>query len=340
MQILPIPYPSQTYTGLETRSMKATPKSSQKKQKPFVFNLHHHTILREALYPYHLVTDEQIIKLLFNQGSRSTVKAHLAAMAEQKLTGRIVLPTATGRRPYLNYLGIQGKRVLEREDGYTVTTYYEYSDLQTRSFGWKMHLLELNDFLIAARLLSKSVPEITLADWLHDFTITKNPPSALGKNGERIVIEPDGFLHFIHTLQVAEREKKRHYYLLVELDRGTETLTKIAEKIRGYLYLFETGTLHKHFNAYSPKGEQLPLIIVFPTTDGETRLAALRKCARLELEAYKSDVKASSWINIMFKFASIPPLKKTPLEPKTLFCSPIWQTAIGETTEALIREVI
>jgi hypothetical protein len=299
-------------------------------------------IIKDALYPYHLLTARQITRLLYpteKLGNFTTIKTRLKALTDAKYLIAAHLPTAEGVRPYVYALGLNGRKSLSAE-GYEITIIFEKNELETRSPGWYFHLLELNDFLISAATLEAREPSLHLSEYLHDFTIHKNPPAAFKKDGKLVQVTPDGFLHFIHTLRVAEQERRRHYRILVELDRGSESEQKIKEKIRSYLVLFEAGNLHAHFKAYNAKGEQQPLMIVFPTTDGESRVEALRDYTRTELKAYKEDVKASSFVNTMFKFASVPALMQPALDPKTLFCAPIWHTPYGDATHPLIDDVV
>jgi hypothetical protein len=305
------------------------PKRAIKPTKPFVFGIPHDTILKRAIYPYHLVTTEQVIRLLYRKGTYTTAMTHLKAMRDNKYVQYSFLPTLRGNRPYLHFLGPAGKKALKAE-GMDLVTYFEKAELDSLSYGWKMHVLELNDFLIAAATLSKSVPTITLVDWLHDFTIARNPPASLNTHGQVAEVHPDGFVHFTHTLTRDGRERTRHYRFLVELDRGSESEDKIRRKIRDYLTIFEHGGLHTQFNAYTAKGEQAPLIILFPTTTGAQRVAILRKYLRLELKAHKPDIKEDSWINRMFKVASVPPLLSEQPDPKSMFCAPFWTSPYAE----------
>jgi hypothetical protein len=282
------------------------------RKKPFVFTPSHDTILKEAISPYHLLTSEQTTRLLYSSGTLKTVKSYLNAMTDVKLTQSLCLPTARGRRPFLYFLGTAGRKTL-RDEGVETSIYFEKADLQTRSYGWLMHLLETNDFLISAAILEKSVPGIHLEEWEHDFAIAKNPPTTLNIDGKTAQVHPDGFLHFT----ISKNGKTKHARFLLELDRGTESEGKLRRKIRDFLVLHDREALQTRFRGNV-------LTILFATTAGERRVERLRQITREELEAFDKTIGAKSFRNQMFKFAAIPPLMNSPLDPRTLFCEPFW----------------
>jgi len=281
------------------------------RKKPFVFTPSHDTILKEAISKYHLLTSEQITRLLYSSGTLKTVKAYLTAMTDVKLTQSLTLPTAKGRRPFVYFLGAAGRKTL-REEGVETPVYFEKADLQTRSYGWLMHLLETNDFLISAATLEKAVPGIHLEEWEHDFAIAKTPPTALSTDGKLAQVHPDGFLH--HTITNGSTIK--HARFLLELDRGTESEGKLRKKIRDILILHDRQSLQTRFRGNV-------LTILFATTAGERRVTRLRQITREELDAVDKTIGATSYRNQMFKFAAIPPLMQPPLTPMKLFCDPL-----------------
>lgn len=159
-------------------------------------------------------------------------------MTQVILTQSMTLPTAKGRRPHVFFLGTLGRKTLRDEDTET-PVYFEKAALQTPSYGWLMHLLETNDFMINAATLEKSVPEVHLEEWEHDFAIAKTSPTALNTDGKVAQVHPDGFLHFTITKGITTK----HARFLVELDRGTESEGKLRKKIRDILILHDREAL-------------------------------------------------------------------------------------------------
>src|SRR5690348_4760610 len=97
-------------------------------------------ILKEAIYPYHLLTARQITRLLHptaKLGNLTTIQARLKALTDAKYLTAAHLPTADGVRPYVYCLGQAGRKIL-RDEGFDIDIYFEKADLQTRSYGWFM----------------------------------------------------------------------------------------------------------------------------------------------------------------------------------------------------------
>jgi len=303
------------------------PHTRAQRGKTFVLSGVLDKILKSALYPYHLLTAKQITRLLYpteKLGMHTTIKNRLKQLTDAKYLTAAHLPTADGVRPFVYCLGLYGKKTL-RDEGYTIDTFFEKADLQTRSYGWFMHLLENNNFLIQAAILEKANPAIHLFDWQHDLTIATHPPAAIDPKGKRIEIQPDGFLDFRYTFGKVSGQKTRRDCFLVELDRGTESAEKFRRKIRSYLTAHEQEKLTGHFHTRQ-------LTIIFPTTAGARRVEKMRQLTRLEL----GDTKEDSYRNRMFKFVAVPPLMQQPIDPKTLFCTPAWLSPYGTKEAALI----
>lgn len=285
-------------------------------------------ILKDALAPYYLLTAKQITRLLYptaKLGMYTTIKQRLARLTRAEFLTVAHLPTAEGVRPFVYCLGYNGRKLL-KNDGYTTTTFFEKTDLKTRSYGWFMHLLETNDFLIQAAILEKSDPAVFLFDWQHDFAIAANSIATSDQTGKRVEIKPDGFLDFRSTNTRESEQKTKRFCFLVELDRGTERDEKFRQKIRNYLTAHEQEKLTTHFRTKQ-------LTIIFPTTAGARRVEKMRYLTRLEL----GDTKEDSYRNQMFKFAAVPPLMQQPQDSKTLFCTPAWLAPYGTKEAALIE---
>jgi Replication-relaxation len=311
----------------EALGYQPMPKTQSRSHSPLVLSGVLDKILKEAVYPYHLLTAKQITRLLYpteKLGMHTTIKNRLKQLTDAKYLTAAHLPTADGVRPFVYYLGLQGRKLL-KEEGYTIDTFFEKADLQTRSYGWFMHLLETNNFLIQAAILEKAVPSIHLFDWQHDFTIAANPILTTDPKGERVEIKPDGFLDFRYTFGKEAEPRTRRFCFLVELDRGTESDEKFRRKIRYYLIAHEQEKLTPHFHTKQ-------LTIIFPTTAGARRVEKMRQLTRREL----GDSKEDSYRNQMFKFTAIPPLMQLPQDSKTLFCTPLWLLSYGTQEAALI----
>jgi hypothetical protein len=282
-------------------------------------------ILKEAIYPYHLLTARQITRLLYptKPGNLTAVQTRLKALADAKLLNAAHLPTAERVRPYV-YFFAQAARKLLQEEGYEINIYFQPSEVETRSPGWYYHLLEVNNFDIAAATLEKFVPTVQISNFLHDFTIAKNPPASIKKDSKIIKINPDSFLQFKYQ----KGERTLYFRFFLELDRGTESRSTIIEKVIAYLTLFQAGILHKYLDIPSER----KLIVLFATTAGEKRVEYLREATRDAFKAYDETISATSYRNQQFFFASIPALMQEQPTPETIFCSPFWYLALDNET--------
>ena len=277
----------------------------------------HDKILKNALYPYHFLTATQICRVLgYRLTTITTIRERLKQLTDNKYLHSFYLPLPQKQRPYVYALSMQGRRYLESE-GMDVTTYYKPAEQEVRSYGFLMHTLELNEFIILAKLLEAQEPNLSLFDFQHDFTIKKTPITTLDAKGKIIKVIPDAFL------DMRTAAGKRACFL-VELDRGTEGNEKFRRKIADSITSLQQGTLTKHFLARK-------LTILYVTTAGHRRVEQMRNLTRLELKA--QGIAADSYKAQMFKFATLPPLIEEPADPETIFCTPYWLSAYGDPTE-------
>jgi Replication-relaxation len=294
-------------------------RTSTRSRKPVLLSGVLDKILREAIYPYHFLTARQITRLLYpteKQGMFTTIKARLKLLTDAKYLTAFHMPTKEGVRPYVYCLGMQGRKYL-RAEGMDVFVYYEPEEVEIKTYGFLTHTLELNTFLIAAATIERSIADLRLYDFLHDFIIKSNPATAIDAKGKVAEIAPDGFLDL--------RTSKYRYCFLVEHDRGYQSDSKLRKKFADYLACFKQEKLGQHF------GNTRKISVLFPTSAGVRRVEKMRELARQELKAF--DAKNLSFFNNLFKFTTTPPLMAQPQDSKTLFCSPLWLTAYGKPTD-------
>src|SRR5205807_2314431 len=111
------------------------------------------------------------------------------------------------------------------------------------AFPHLQHVLELNDFLIAASLLPRVVPSISLVEMRHDLDLKKTPVKVTVERrmpygdriDEKVTVIPDGWLDF--RMVVPDRRKPRRRCIVVELDRGTSSVAPFKSKLRA-LYAY------------------------------------------------------------------------------------------------------
>lgn len=294
----------------------------QTTSQPFVLSGVHDKILQEAIVPYHLVTASQITRRLYKYGMFTTVKVRLKDLAEAGYLYRFHLPSVKPQKPFVYCLSDKGKKYLEQQ-GIDVPVYYLPKESEYKSYGFLLHILELNGFLINAAILPKSVPFIQLLTMRHDLVLKKSPCEVVRDNGKTGMLVPDALLSFRVWL---DRERARHYFVWVELDRGTQSSERFRQKLHDIVTFVAQGGHIKQFGA-----EARAIRIAYATTAGKTRLAALRKLARDEL----GQVAEGSPQNQMLMFSCVPAFGET-VEPRQVFCSAWWQHAYGDAALPLL----
>jgi Replication-relaxation len=277
-------------------------------------------ILLEGFYVYHLLTPEQISRLLYSPGNVNAVTIYLRDLLKYEYVYRFKMPTSQGVRPFIYTLAKEGRKYISEDEELDKDVFYIPDGQEQKNYLRLMHFLELNDFLIDAKLLEKKRSDIELFDMQHDVLLQKEPVLARTSEGEKIKVTPDGILEFRVT---DENLKRKRVTVWVELDRGWHSIRKFKKKIREILTIHETGVDLERFGTSR-------IIYAFPTTAGEKRVEKMRMWTRQEI----GSVDKGSWINRMFCFAAVPALNDhTKVDVETLFCSPVWSMPYGENDE-------
>jgi len=247
------------------------------------------------LYPY--LTIDQITRLHYARGSATYVSTKLKTLLEHKYLFRPNRLSAT--MPYIYCLGIRGVRFL-RIQGVDVS--FHPSEHETMSYPFLQHTLAVNEFLLAASLLPRANPSLTLFAIKHDFTL---------KRTMRGVV-PDGWMDF--------RMGRHQQCIWLELDRGTMEQKRFRRKISNLLAF----AMHGYEEAFGTPS----LTIAFATTAGETRLKNIVKWTQQELTAQQKTEEAD-----LFRFTTVPTQE---LDPTWLFCKPIWNCPFATETVSLL----
>lgn len=313
---------------------KPTSTTARAKQ-PSLFTFKHGEILDTINDHYYFMTGEQITRRLYpkdksgnytaRSGNAPTIRERLAYLTRNKYLHAHHLPTTEGQRPYGYHLALKGRQYEEEERDNKVPIYWEKNQIEARSPGWKMHLLELNNYLITTDLLPVFDPTLKIAGVTHDLLLKRKPYEYLDSEGKCYTLQPDAIIE-IH--QEREGRKRLRYILWVELDRGTNDNLKFRTHLsRIYAYI-ERGYAEKDFGTSN-------ITVVFPTTDGDKRVEHMRQLARLE---FGKDVKETQRRNQLFLYASFPPLMQPQPSPLDVYETPYWYTAYGQDRKVRIIE--
>jgi Replication-relaxation len=282
----------------------------------------HDRILKQAFYPFHFLTAPQVTRLLYSMGTIKTVQAHLKKLADASYLHSFHLPTPEGQRPFVYCLGRRGKKYLE-DEGLDTAVYYLPSEQEQKSYGFLMHTLELNDFLITASLLPKSNPTLSLFNLEHDLLLKRTPLLVTDGKGKTKELIPDAWLEM---RQKRDNGRERRYCFWVELDRGSHNNQDFREKLADTLRCIEQGGHTKRFGVQA-------VIVCFATTAGAARLEKMRQLARMELGNSNQDAPK----NRILKFGTLPPYGQPWRDAVSVFCQPMWYSPYGDTAGSLIE---
>ena len=296
----------------------------QKEKKPFTLTGVDFEILR-LVREYHFLTAEQIVTLRYSKNSLPTAQIRLKALSDAKYLERRKLPSIEpGNTEYIYFLSTKGQHELEAA-GMTGFSRVRKSDIEDMKFPHLQHVLDLNNFLIAARLLNKEVPYISLVEMRHDLDLKKTPVKVTVERrmpygdriDEKITVIPDGWLDFRMDVLNLRR------CIVVELDRGTTSIAPFKQKLRS---LFAYAISEEYKELY---GTELCLV-AYATTAGRQRLQQMIEWCEQELEQQRLEQEA-----ILYRFTALP----EDLKPKKLFCEEVWFRPYDPSPTSLLWQV-
>ncbi len=266
------------------------------------------------LYQFHYLKIQQIVKLLQKETVINYVRSKMRKLINMGFVETQFLPRTTqaGRTPMIYSLSAKGTRFLAEEKNLQPQTANG-----VKKHGFLTHTLQVNDTIIAAILLTKQEPRLTLFDWHHE-RVLKQHPILVGKNQQKKYVVPDGFLHFILSPPFGKYHEPLG--IVFEIDRNTEDRYMIQEKISNYV-AFAYGPYQQAFHLES-------LTIAFVVTEGgQKRLQQLLTWTEHALKNNQQDGE-------LFLFAARDPGN---IDPVALFCSKIWQQPCNNQLLALIE---
>lgn len=284
-------------------------------RKPFVLSSVDHELLL-VVSELHYLTAEQILRLRYSRASLTYVRSRLKRLADNDFLQRTwaVRPTPFGKPPTVYRLGRAGISYL-KEAGYGIEVRYRPSEHVMHADGYLSHALAVTEVLIAAKLLARQVPQITVQAMRHDLDLKRSPiPVSPLRNGpgELQTVVPDGWIDLV----VADSTTPRHPILL-EVDRGTENVASFKRKIRAMIALLK-GPYHKVFGTKFGRIAVVVDTAAFVTAEAAVkRVKDLCRWAHEELKAHKQDGEASRW-----HFGLLP--RGYDLSPRAFFLGPSW----------------
>ncbi|MBX3083947.1 MAG: replication-relaxation family protein [Anaerolineae bacterium] len=259
-----------------------------------------------AVNDHRALKQEHIQALFFN--SRSTAQFRLQRLYQNEFLDRQFLSVVSGgpaASPAIYTLEKRGVKVLVEELGLD----RREVRLPKGAFSWQFieHLLKINDFRVAVALAAR-INGFTLEDWRDETVFRANPDYVtLHDKRDKPVkkpVLPDGYFCL-----AAPRGKARFF---LEIDRGTEELSKFTPQIKVYNQYTASGQYAERFAAKS-----LRVLII---SSSPRRQATLMEATK----AVGGDRKY--WFTTFGQISA-----------ETVFTAPIWQQLESDSSAPLIQ---
>lgn len=276
--------------------------------------------LLTVLARYHYLTARQATRLLYAATSLTRAQMFLKELTDDGYCQRLFLPRPSphGRLPAVYTIGRLGRAHLAAL-GVDVPARLRPSEERKHAYLFLDHTLAVNDALIAAALLSRTIPAITIHQMRHERDLRRTPIAVTTLDGGRAGVIPDGWL----DLRVAMPDGLYRSCIALEIDMGTAGSVAVRSKIAHWVAA--TGGPYQ-----SVFGTDLLTVAIVATLD-EGRAEQLLRWIAAELAALHRADAADLFLVTSVDTAAA--------DPATVYCSPVWRRCDRETPVPLIEGI-
>ncbi|MEO8714297.1 MAG: replication-relaxation family protein [Acetobacteraceae bacterium] len=269
---------------------------------------------------YYFLTARQGTRLLYAPGSLTRVQMLLKELADDGYCRRLFLPRPSphGRVPAVYTLGRLGRARLAAL-GIAVPARLRPSEERKHAYLFLDHTLAVNDALIAAALLSRTIPAITIHQMRHERDLRRTPITVTTLDGGRASVIPDGWL----DLRVAMPDGLYRSCIALEIDRGTTEQWAFRRKIARWIAA--TGGPYQ-----SVFGTDL-LTVAIVATPGKGRAEQLLRWIAAELTSLHREEQAG-----LFVVTAVDPAL---VDPVLFYGGPAWRRCDDPTPVPLIEGI-
>lgn len=273
-----------------------------------------------ALGRYFYLTARQATRLLYAPTSLTHAQALLKELADDGYTQRLFLPRPTphGRVPAVYTLGRLGRTYLD-SIGADVPPRLRPSAERGHAYLFLDHSLAVSDCLIAAALLARRVPAITIHQMRHERDLRRTPIPVATPDGGQASVIADGWL----DLRVAMPDGVYRSCIALEIDRGTAGSAAIRRKIGNWVAAAD-GPYQEAF------GTDL-LTVAIVATPGERRATELLEWIAAELTSLHREEQAGLFVVTAVDAAVV--------APALFYGGPVWRRCDDTTPVPLIEGV-
>jgi Replication-relaxation len=277
-----------------------------------------HAILA-AVARFEYMTAAQVCRRLYSGGSLTYARARLSRLAQAGYLHCSNMPKASpvGSTPRVYTLGPKGRTYLAGH-GAMARDRLRLSEITEASAGYLQHALGITDFLIAAELFCRSVPEYRIRRMLIERDLRRanfrvTIPGTAGALG----VAPDGWIDFRRRTSDGASVQR---CVALEFDNDTEHQPAWRVKV-ARLVAWSRGPYVDYFGTPS-------LNIAVVTNGGASRQTDLVHWTEAELQRSGNDAARK-----LFFVSAISPAGS---DPGTLFTEPVWHQPFEKTPVPLL----
>ena len=260
----------------------------QRNKKKFPITLTNRDIqILQVLNAYRYLKASQIKRLIApNTNSPKTIQVRLKKLYHNSYIGRTqpFIQLGKGVGEIIYHIQKRGIELLESH-GYTPKS-LNLNKVGSVKLNFLDHAVELSEFRINLELALQSLPDIHLKRFIADFEIKSNHSKlkGLGKNRYELytklksketsasyIVYPDALI----LLEANINEQKFDKLIFLEIDRGTETLKIVENKVLGYDLYFKN-------NVFSKFGSVKNFTLLFQCSSERRALNILEKVKNIQ----------------------------------------------------------
>ena len=267
---------------------------------------------------YHVLTPEQICRLLYKRGSLTFAYDVLARLAKKEYLQVIAYPRSfPGRSQNVYTLARKGIRYLAGE-GLDVPQRYHAGELAQLSRGHLDHTLAVNDVFISLERLTRERSQLRVAERRHERTLKKQGTRIQVRVGARTPVTVPVIFDGWVDLHVAGRTR---VCLGLEVERSVKQKDRWREKVAALVAWSRDG--------YQAQFGTKTLTVAVFTTLGEHHRANL-----LTLTAETLDELGERGEADLFRFSSVPPTA----DPRAIWSARCWYRPFDPEPLSLLPE--
>jgi hypothetical protein len=284
-----------------------------------------------ALAAFDYLTPSQAARLLGKETSLTYIRETFRVLAAEKLVFCLAGPVVTMPRVYT--LTAKGREyagaLWKPTPGRRVRPSEEHDKMHNPYF--LRHTVAVTDVLIAARLLAKSTPGITLARMYTEralkrkisVVIPRESANGHGPTARQICLEPDAGVLFRITESWHNPPETWEDFFFIEVYRNLPPQAwRFQQKIHGYIAAVDTGRHEALFHTPALS------IAVITTAESEQMATTLKRWTEATLGEIGRPEEGER-----FFFCN---LDTATTSPEELFLSPVWESACGTTKTPLL----